>query len=414
MACLSYHGCLRVNNQQQQAMIDALSAIKGPALSMPMAKRGQLKETEAFREAFMGQWIEVINHMALHGRSAHQIMGSLTNEPSFVEILKKKKLSTSSIITLMMMCRHIQKKAPILTVNPHLDDLLEDTGIKNNIPSQFFAPPYPECFVEFDPAENRSQSRHKTYSGNMVKIIEGAFVQETRFDRLPNVSMRTREHLELDPNASCRMIEVGFSISPVDNAQAIGTSMPVAYDAVNLMTIYIQDEQEPISEVLDRHLALHSINLGESLVNSDQDSDAFAKEMKESFAYLSKVLFYLNVEKGNRKHEPVASSLEERIKKTAPKKQDKLKRQLTRSYDRIVIGPESYTPLSKQVGQVEVLSGSKAPHFRRGYFGIRWKGAGENKKPELVRVSHTIINEHLLTNRGKMKKNVSAKSYLIK
>jgi hypothetical protein len=88
-----------------------------------------------------------------------------------------------------------------------------------------------------------------------------------------------------------------------------------------------------------------------------------------------------------------------RFKAVGEKKRPKLERMLNRTHDRIVVWPMTYIPLSVRLEQGDAIKGTRAPHYRSGYFGIRWKGTGQAKEPELVRVKEAIINEHLLSGR---------------
>lgn len=126
---------------------------------------------------------------------------------------------------------------------------------------------------------------------------------------------------------------------------------------------------------------------------------AFAESMRANFSRLAKVLFYMHVERKSQVVQTPAKDLEDRIKGVGDKKRPKLERMLNRTYDRIVVGPMTYKPLSLHIEQGETAKGTKAPHYRSGYFGIRWKGTGQAKMPELVRVKEAIINEHRLASR---------------
>lgn len=368
--------------------IKALTEIPSSALSMPLSRRCGYPEVVALKRHILGDGYHLMASCAKKGLSSSEMSHELSqHEDTYQKIFDVLKTHVSLVSTYIPI-KHLASKAPTLTVSPALEALLADTGIRGDVPARFFAPPFANCFIEFNPADLRHTSTHHTFAEGRGSILEGVFVQETRMDRLPSVSRETREVLELDPNSPTRFIELGFSESPINNPIAAKTRMPAALDTLDVMTIYIQDEEEPIGDILERHIALNQMR--------QNISPLFGEHLRQNFMHLTKIFFYLSVEKKMRKQVAEQSDLEKRLESVADKKKGKLARQLTRVYDRIVIGPEKYTPLKELVQTGEKAKGTKAPHYRRGYFGIRWKGTGQAKTPELVRVSHSIINANLL------------------
>jgi hypothetical protein len=387
------------------AVIRDLSAVQGQALSMPLTKRMQLDEVIRFKKLVFGESIyaKLMKAGALEWSSS-QVMETLYADAEFADFLSQRKFDHVTLVSACMVFRHLAKKAPVFTVNPALNLLLADTAIKENIPAQYFALPYPTCFIEFDPAERREHATHFMFSGGSPEACEGALLQETHMGDLKKLRQSTREALELDPNIPARIIEIGLSASPIHSRSAHETKMPVAFDNIDLITLYIQDEQESIQAILQRHFRFYEDMMAPIAHLTGADGRSFNELFEENFAYLTKVLFYLNVEKNQSRIENESSALENRLANVADKKKDKLRRQLHRVYDRVIIGPDHYTPIKDLMATDQ--------HYRRGYFGIRWKGVGENKTAELIRVTHTIINEHLL--RGSAKPIRPSRDYEIR
>jgi hypothetical protein len=167
----------------------------------------------------------------------------------------------------------------------------------------------------------------------------------------------------------------------------------------------------PINEVLDRHFKHFQATVLKEHKLSEESRIHFETLFKSNFSFLAKILFYLHLDKREQVSFNEASLLEAKIKNIGAKKQDKLKRQLQRKYDHIVIGPSQYTPISERISTGAVPAGTKSPHYRRGSFAVRWKGTGQAKIPVLTRVKESIINEHLMGNSSELK---SKKDYLIK
>lgn len=375
--------------------VTALSKLQGQILNMPLPKRLRLPEVADFKRAVLEQAYDLLMAKGSQEMISSQALEELYQDPVFTDKISIGKFDHVTLVSMYMSARHLATKAPIFTINPALNLLLEDTGIKNDVPALFFAPPYPTCFLEFDPAEQRNLSAHYMYSGGFLSICEGAFIQETKMDNLYKLRPETREMLELDPNLPARVLEIAFSASPARNDMAIKTGLPAAFDNLDLMSIYIQDGNEPIKDILERHVRFYTQRYQDQATPSS-GGKTFTQMFADNFAYLTKVLFYLNVEKHSMRKETEASELEKRIEGVAEKKRDKLRRQLQRVYDRIVVGPDHYTPIKDLLPHSELPKGTKAPHYRRGYFGIRWKGHGQAKTAELIRVSHALVNMHLL------------------
>ncbi len=387
-----------MKNQKTNKLFKALQELQtigGQALTMPSPKRMALEPVKVLKEEMLGDAYRLIQAASEAGLGGHQFFERSGEDPVFASLIEKYQ--TPTVKSIYMVQRHLASKGPVLTVNPSLSLLLADTAINKGIPSKFLASPFPACFIEFDPAEARPDSGHITYSAGHPCICEGAYIQESYLDNLHMLPRSSRETLELDPNKRTRCIEIGFSASPLMNDIAYKTHYPVAFDNMDLMTIFIQDEDEDVYSLMERHFELYRSK--SILANNEEAATAFTEKFKENFAFLMKVLFYISVERKLQKKENSETELSQRLEKVAGKKQDKLKKQLLRVYDKIVIGPESYTPLAQRLESGD-FHGKVKPHFRRSYFGIRWKGAGQHKTAELVRVSHAIINEHMLKGGG--------------
>jgi hypothetical protein len=306
------------------------------------------------------------------------------------------KHNDSALDSAYSFIRHYARKGPIYTVSSPLHMLLEDTGIKSSVPVKYFAAPSTTCYIEFQPPEDRHASTFLTYAGGRRSICEGCYVQERTFDKLPPVSKSFREALDLDPNLPVRQIFVGFTASPVDSSGG-----GVFNDQVDYLNFLIQDEEESIDSVIERHINYYAAPdvRGDALAD-ENESLSFVASYKRNALYLAKILFYLNVEKRNQVAVKDASELEKRLDTVAPKKRRKLAQQLARVYDRIIVGPKSYQPIKDRLAMGDLKKGSKRPHYRSGYFGIRHVGTGQAKTATLVRVSEALVNEHLLDSKN--------------
>lgn len=369
--------------------------------SLPLPRRFGLTPLRLMNEAIMGVSLDFFKDHARRESSTSEMLSEFLDNRDLKIFMKERGMSYSDMRMMHIRARHQYTNAPIFTVAPGLKSMLEDTRVKDNIPAKFFAPPFKTSYLEFEPAEDR---RVLAMSNPEKKdLVEGCYLQERVLDRLPETTRAEREFLHLDPNAPVRVIDVAFTYSGINSSiKQVQNVMPVIADKLDYIQLFVQDETEPVAELLDRAIR-YSLSRSSS---KDDDglsdmivSNKFQEAMRENFSRLSKILFYMHVDRKSQVSQTPAKDLEDRIRAVGDKKKPKLERMLTRTYDRIVVGPMTYIPIAQRMVVEGGIKGQKAPHYRSGYFGIRWKGNGQAKTPELVRVSEAKINEHLLTDR---------------
>lgn len=371
----------------------------GPeSVSLPLPRRFNLTPLRLMNEEIMGPSLDFFKDHARRQSSSTDMLMELIERKDLQNYFAGLGMSHSDLRMMHIRARHHFFKAPMFTVAPGLKKMLKDTGIKDNVPAKFFTAPFKTCYLEFDPAEDRRVLAMSKVGDS--DLVEGCFIQEKMMDVPPQLSREDREILEIDPKAPVRVVDVAFSYSPINSSnRQIQNAPAVIADKLEYIQILIQDESEPIIDVLERSIKF-SLQRGSAMDSVDLiGRQAFAESLRENFSRLAKVLFYMHVERKAQVIQTPAKDLEDRIKGVGDKKRPKLERMLNRTYDRIVVGPMTYTPLSMRPEQGEAPKGTKAPHYRSGYFGIRWKGTGQAKMPELVRVKEAIINEHRLSDR---------------
>lgn len=386
-------------NTNMTQLAKDIAAMTGDSLLLCAARRQSLAPIVELRKAMLGILWEPLADACKKGMSSEEALGSLLKTPAYKARVLEMGLYGNMFSFNYVVMRQVVSKAPIFTVSPALTLILEDTGIKDNVPVRYFAAPAATCFIEFEPPEGRFASEFKTYAEGKSRICEGCYVQETKFDKLPDVSSIAREVLELDPHAPVRVVNVSFTASPLEMGKAKGSSSlsgHVGDDTVDFFNLFIQDEDEPLSSLVERHVRFYAMRNADEKDLSDSQFSAFNENFNRNLMHLSKILFYLNVEKRQQVTIKEATDIEKRIHGVAEKKQRKLVQQLNRVYDRIVVGPAHYTPISRRMESGDLPKGTRRPHYRRGYFGIRHVGSGQAKHTELVRVKEALINEQLL------------------
>lgn len=365
-------------------------------LPMPMPRRQALEPVQGVTEHYLGPALALAHSYAIkEAHSAAFVTDVKENHPALRQHLESAFGDWGNVNFTYLQYRHLATKSPIFTATPALSAMLTDTKVKRDVPVKFCTGPFKTCYIEFEPAEVRAAAAVETGSAG---IVEGCYVSETLLDRLPEMTRMEREGLELDPNAPVRILELGFTVSPL-NVQS--TRPPVLAGNASSIVFYIQDENESLMDVVDRYVQFHTqgVNaLAEHDTGAETDAK-FAQELKDNIGRLIKILFYLHVERNAKKVEKPASDLEKRLESLGPKKVQKQARQLNRVYDRIVVGPSQYTPLAERVLEGSGTGKQKAPHYSSSYFAVRWNGTGQARIPVLTKIKESIKNKHLMTDR---------------
>lgn len=373
-------------------LLKDIEALKGESLKLPLPRRVELPAVDEYRRMLLGDGQKLIEFCAKNEFTAAHFISAARADAGIAKLMSQIGGREPLLRTMYLMGRHGYNKAPIYTVSEGLNDLLDDTDVKDNIPIRFFAPPRKVCYVEFNESSTRERCSLRTFGGGNGAILEGCYIQESNFDKLPSMDPRIKELLELDPQSPTRIIDIGFTASPLGLSDDMAGS--VLQDTIDTISLHIQDENEPFSEVLRRH---QQFNLDEAILKYNGNEGLY-QILEQNLSRLTKILFYLSVEREDRKEVREYSELAERLKGVGQKKKPKLERMMSRVYDRIIVGPKHYTPIKQKIAEQNLPSGTRAPHYRSGYFGIRWIGTGQAKVPQLRRVKETVVNAHLLKN----------------
>lgn len=374
------------------SLLDDIQELRGESLKLPLPRRMQLPAVDEYRSMLLGDGQKLVDFCAKNEFTAAHFISAARADASISRLMNQIGGREPLLRTMYLIGRHAYNKAPIYTVSGGLNDLLDDTDVKDNIPIRFFAPPRKVCYIEFYESTSREKCTLRAFGGGNGALLEGCYIQESNFEKLPPMDPRIKELLELDPHSPTRIIDIGFTASPLGFSDDMAGS--VLQDTIDTISLHIQDENEPFSEVLRRH---QQFNLNEAVLRYNGNEGLY-QILEQNLSRLTKILFYLSVEREDRKEVRDYSELAERLKGVGQKKKPKLERMMSRVYDRIIVGPKHYTPIKQQIAAQNLPSGTRAPHYRSGYFGIRWIGTGQAKVPELRRVKETVVNAHLLKN----------------
>jgi Eukaryotic DNA topoisomerase I, DNA binding fragment. len=299
-------------------------------------------------------------------------------------------ISRLSLETALMIVAFKLKKAPVMTLRQSLNYRLIDLLVSQKIPISFVRAPFPVCYIEFGEPEFRNEQLFKIHSNGKNNILEGAYLYDYNDININELSQSFIEEVGLVKNKKTRLIDIGFSSSPFS---LNGKHAPIYFDLINKISIYIQDEDESLETVLDRHLNYYCKKLSTDKNTDQVVIDNFSNDIKKGMDHLLKALLYLNSDNRIIENDFQESGTKKNTEKTTRKKGKikKFKNQMMKRYDRILVGPKtSYTPLSEIISRFEHTLG-KRPHYRRGYFALRHTGH-KGLIPKIVRIPHVFVN----------------------
>lgn len=294
---------------------------------------------------------------------------------------------------------------PILKVAPTLQAMLAETDLAAELPTRYFRSPYPLSFIEFA----RPNPLRVPNSLTGLHECEGAYIgaydlpaHHEVFSRLP----RNRA-LKLDPEKPVRAVELVIMGSPLGKANALD-------DASQDLMLLIQDEDECLSTLLDRHIAWFNTPGAYShpgMAPIDPNEVAMVKPVVFE---LAKTLLYLNLPDAEKLKVTERTDLEKRLRGLGPKKAAKLRRKLTTAYDRILIGPSAEPDWAGSGAPGGLPRGDERhvkPHWRRGHFRrIRYgEGLAESR---LGWIQPVLVNAGELVGAGAA--GVKTKPYVVR
>ena len=251
---------------------------------------------------------------------------------------------------------------PILQVTPALQSMLAESDLAEDLPVSLLRGDTPLVFVEFArPNPLRVPNR---FTG--LHECEGVYIGDYRlppfYHEILGQSERARA-LGLDTTMPIRAIELVLIGSPMGKAHALD-------DASQDMLLLIQDENESLRSVLDRHIRFYNTPAAYShpgLTPFSTDEVAMTRPIVYE---LAKILLYLSLPDAERVALPERSDLERKFRKFG-KLTAARRARLDVAYDRTLIGPQAL-PESDDRETVAVTSGEHhrrpRPYWRRGHF----------------------------------------------
>lgn len=280
---------------------------------------------------------------------------------------------------------------PILQVTPALQSMLAETDLAEDLPVSLLRGSAPLVFVEFArPNPLRVPNR---YTG--LHECEGVYIGNYQlppfYHEILEQSERARA-LGLDTTKPIRAIEIIIIGSPMGKAHALD-------DASQDILLLIQNEDEGLSAVLDRHVSYYNMPAAYSHPGLTPFSPDEVAMTRPVIFELAKILLYLSLPEAERLEIPERSDLERRFKKFGKLTAKRCER-LASAYDRVLIGPRT---LPEPIAETTVPKTGEnhrrvRPHWRRGHFRrIRYgEGLSESRlgwiAPVLVNAAEVVGN----------------------
>ena len=374
--------------QRMQYLSRKIREDYGPlTLALPLPRRRQLPLVKEYAETYLtgNNTMLAMDLLIEAGLSSQKIYGDLSTHSDHIEFLKATGQNQVSVSAYIQQRRFELLQGRLFTLRGSLIQRLNDFDIGEKLPVSFLHSPYQTVYLEFGEAENRAKSELKDAQGC---YIEGVYISECEDIDVSEMSEQAREGLKLKSGQPARIFEMGFTQSPLNHPNP--AYQMAMFDITHYIALVVQNEEETVEELIDRHLDYY--------VKNAQVGPALKDDLDHLMPLVVKALLYINADQNELKDDKEFSDLAKRLEKVADKKRAKLERQADRAYDRILVGPDGpYTPLSDIQNK---FAGKIKPHFRRGHFAIRWVGSGEDKEGRLTWIKPALVNKEAFEEAG--------------
>lgn len=272
---------------------------------------------------------------------------------------------------------------PIVQLTPALQAMLAETDLTAELPATYLRSPYPFAYLEFARPNSLRVANQISGLHDCEGVYLGSYALPPGAEALEFAN--ETGNLKLDPGKPARLVEIVITGSPV------GKSHPLD-DASQNITLVIQDEDECLQDVIERHLAWY--NSPQAYCHPGMKPLRFddLEMIRPVVDLLAKALLYLNLSDAEKLEVGERSDLERKLKRLGYKKANRLQKRLAGTYDRIVIGPAGFPDAEEPEvhGDTGEAQRSVKAHWRRGHFRTILYGEKRSKqrlgwiKPVLV------------------------------
>lgn len=381
-----------MNNQSEiMNRFNELESLPVNALKLCLPKRMSIDAMVNLTESIVGNMMIVIDTLIEDGKDTNSISGTILSNSVFLSNLRASNIGKIELENLIVCRRFYKKSAPIFTVRSSLAMKMSDINIGSQFPVELIRAPHEHVYFECCEAEDRQHSILRNETGD--RIIEGAYISSFDDVDISKCSDEMIETLELERKKKTRKIEIIFSTSPYSPDSNLVEK--VIYDKCESIFLYIQDEDEPLEDVINKHIELtkkSSASISGAVYGVRELEEGFEETVKNNVMFIMKVMAYINSDNPVVTQENEFSKILHSLKNVSNKsKLKKLVKKKNTAYDRIVLGPKNkYTPIHEFLDDIEKRTGIR-PFYRRGTWGVRWTGVGR-KLSKVTWIKPTIVN----------------------
>lgn len=332
------------------------------------------------------------DHLADLNKTTVDALLPLLNRPPFDDIFPiGPNLPLAGHLGLLAPLRYLATAGRTFEVDDALSHMLSLIDIGDNAPGSAFILPYPSIYLHFPQGVNLPIRDYQDL--NAKPNLSGVYITEVY-----DVDFeRESRNLLLEPGP-CRSFELVF-FSEGKPEEPLDSSF-MHYR----MVIPDAWQDDPISTIVQRQM-----NVVEQLgLNSDKnDTAGYHAMLLDLVSHCIKVLFFIScdsvlLEQANSFTETTA-----RLDRVGPGKKAKVKKQLARAYDKIIIRPK-YDSNEEQNDYREANSTTRSveSHWRRGHF--RMQAYGKGRKLRRVKLIKPMFIK------GGKGINATSKTYVVK
>ena len=325
----------------------------------------------------------------------------LHNLPGMVTMRHGEQQAASS--TFVHQQFYNANNGTVYTLDKGLLQVLLDSRIKEDIPCWMVRAPEPSAYIEFGDAETRCDPPEvNVMIESDLTQTEGFYVNE---EIVPPGELNQLVYASnnLDPDKATRVLYFGFMESPQQAQHGKEFRQSVLNDMRTYFTIHIQDEMKGVLSVLKEQISVRRSKgfvVSQHNQMTDEKHDEHSSNILSLLELASKILLYINMPDVRQTRLTPEDELHKKLAglKNASKKR-KIENRYKGQYNRIVIGPKIKNAVSIASINDQLTSaaapGKKAPHVRKGFFGIRYAGP-QRSEPRITYVRPTIVNEDLI------------------
>ncbi len=376
---------LRMNSETEMHLIDDDPAL----MRMPHPSRIERSGIiDVAPKIFTGFYSDLAKAFQDTSRTTESIFNEFIRYPIFAEFIfggvgAPGTQNYGMADTILFPLRFNLAYGRIFQTRDSLDLALQQSDIGDKSPCQFLRLPFPNIFFEFGETRSSPYTMQNPISGS--HILEGSYVSEMHIPGDCPTKSPKEKGLDINPHNPYRVLEIMLTGSPLHKEGYLD-------DSTLSIILFIQDEEEPLSELLDRHFDYYQNNPPEGLKGMNNKE---AIEYRNGITHLAKTLLYINSEQGISESLNEYSELKARISRTGSKKKGKLLRKLPKTYDRVLIG-KPYTKTESE-SHGEFVEYSKSTFWRRGFFRKQAYGEGRLKR-KLLFIEPTLVGKDSLGN----------------